>query len=120
MKKNYLIATAANSSALFLPFEIRQALNLTPGKGYNIEVKNNSIVFTDPVAARRAAWIENWFNRYCLDHASHINTMGDITAVELYGEIGISKPSRGDKYDEKTGIAVAYAKAIGVDIPEYI
>lgn len=117
MKKNYVIGT---SISIFLPEEVCEALKLERGKAYEVEVKDNSIVFTDPVPARRRGWIDKWFNRYRFDKAAHMNTMGNITAVELYGKVGISKPSKGDKYDEKTGIAVAYAKAHGAEIPNYI
>lgn len=119
MKKNYHVGMG-NPTAIFLPSEIREALNLKQGKDYEIEIKNNSIIFTDSIAAKRTAWIDKWFNRYRFDFAVHMNTMGSITAVELYGKVGISKPCNGDKYDKKTGIAVAYAKARSVDIPEYI
>ena len=120
MKKNYHIGMTSPTTAMYLPAEIREALNLKQGGEYEIEVKDNSIIFTDPITAKRAAWIDRWFDRYRFDRAAHMNTMGKITAVELYGEIGISKPSHGDKYDEKTGIAVAYAKAHGAAIPKYI
>ena len=120
MKKNYLIGTALSTTAIYLPVEVREALKLKPDEEYELEVKDNSIVFTDPATARRRKWIDTWFNRYRFDKAAHMNTMGNITAVELYGEVGISKPSPTDKYDEKTGIAVAYAKAHGADIPKYI
>lgn len=120
MKKNYYIGTSDSCRVIFLPSEVREALNLKQGKDYEIEVKNNSITFVDTVAAKRTAWIDRWFDRYRFDRAAHMNTMGNITAVELYGKVGISKPCKGDKYDEKTGIAVAYAKAHSADIPKYI
>lgn len=119
MKKNYHVGMG-NPTAIFLPEEVRETLKLKQGEDYEVEVKDNSIIFTDPATARRRKWVDTWFNRYRFDTAAHMNTMGNITAVERYGEVGISKPSPADKYDEKTGIAVAYAKAHGANIPEYI
>ena len=119
MKKNYHIGMG-NPTAIFLPGEIRETLKLKQGKDYEVEVKDNSIIFIDPVTAKRTAWIDKWFNNYRFDKAALMNTMGDITAVETRGKVGISKPCGGDKYDEKTGIAVAYAKARGAEIPKYI
>lgn len=119
MKKNYHVGIS-NPTAIFLPFEVREALNLKQGKDYEIEVKDNSIIFTDPITAKRQEWIDYWYDKFRFNSAAHMTTMNNITAVETYGQIGISKPSRGDKYDKKTGIAVAYAKTCGADIPKYI
>ena len=105
---------------MLLPTAIQNALHLKCGGEYAVEINGNSITFTDSVAVKRAAWIEKWSDRWYRDCNVHTGFMGNITAVELYGEIGISKPSHGDKYDRKTGIAVAYAKASGADIPDYI
>lgn len=45
-----------------------------------------------------------------------------VVAVEKHGSIKIAKsrPVNGDKFDLKTGVAVAYAKAIGAYVPDFI
>lgn len=45
-----------------------------------------------------------------------------IAAVVVRGkvELGISRPAHGDKYDERVGKAVAFAKAMGEHIPSYV
>ena len=88
----------------------------------SMEVQGNKLIVTveNSDKRKREKWVDKWFNRYRFDAAAHMNTMGNITAVERYGEVGISKPCKGDKYDEKTGIAVAYAKVHGANIPKYI
>ena len=74
---------------------------------------------------RREHWIEGryaeYLNRYDTDHL----VVGKRTIVATYDEyhgmrIGTSYPIHNDEYDAKTGIAVAYAKAIGIAIPDYI
>ena len=34
--------------------------------------------------------------------------------------MGTARPVHGDKFDKAVGIAVAYAKAIGIQVPDYI
>ena len=74
---------------------------------------------------QREHWIEMWYaeylNRYDTDHL----VVGKRTIVATYDDyngmrIGTSYPIHNDEYDAKTGIAVAYAKAIGIAIPDYI
>lgn len=110
-----------NSLAL-VPDHICKKLGITPDSKISMEVQGNKLIVTvdNSDQRKREKWIDKWFDRYRFDTAAHMNTMGNITAVELYGQVGISKPSPIDKYDEKTGIAVAYAKAHGASIPKYI
>ena len=105
-----------------IPVRIRSQLGMKGNSHISMEIEGDRIMITplDSDKRKREKWIDTWFNRYRFDKAAHMNTMGNITAVELYGQVGISKPSPIDKYDEKTGIAVAYAKAHGADIPKYI
>ena len=74
---------------------------------------------------QREHWIEMWYaeylNRYDTDHL----VVGKRTIVATYDDyngmrIGTSYPIHNDEYDAKTGIAVAYAKAIGIAIPDYL
>ena len=76
-------------------------------------------------AKRRMDWIINHY-WCCVGHpnaAVHIS--GQRTIVAIYSKydgvkIGTAYPINGDTYDHDTGIAVAYAKAIGEHIPNYI
>lgn len=74
---------------------------------------------------QRERWIETYYSNYLNRYDTTYLTVGNRTIVstydELYGvRIGTSYPIHGDEYDVKTGIAVAYAKAIGIEIPDYI
>ena len=56
---------------------------------------------------------------------AHIKFCKDVTIFIRHWEnndddIGVAAPRHGDKYDRKTGIAVAYAKAMGEAVPDYI
>lgn len=69
---------------------------------------------------------KEWVYRYSTDayhYGNHIvvgNTV--VVAVEKNGSIEIAKtsPINGDKFDLDTGVAVAYAKAIGLRVPDFI
>ena len=70
---------------------------------------------------------QNWICRYAQEayhHGNHevINGNSVVVAVYQNGHIvmGKSTPIKGDKFDLDTGVAIAYAKAVGVCIPDFI
>ena len=70
----------------------------------------------------RKEWIYRYSNE-AYHYGNHIvvgNTV--VVAVEKNGSIEIAKthPINGDKFDLDTGVAVAYAKAIGLRVPDFI
>lgn len=74
---------------------------------------------------QREHWIEMWYAEYLNRYDTDCLVVGKRTIVATYDEfngmrIGTSYPIHNDEYDAKTGIAVAYAKAIGIAIPDYI
>jgi hypothetical protein len=74
---------------------------------------------------QREHWIEMWYAEYLNRYDTDCLVVGKRTIVATYDEcngmrIGTAYPIHNDKYDAKTGIAVAYAKAIGIAIPDYI
>ena len=74
---------------------------------------------------QREHWIEMWYAEYLNRYDTDSLVVGKRTIVATYDEyngmrIGTSYPIHGDEFDAKTGIAVAYAKAIGIAIPDYI
>ena len=119
MKTTYKVSNSI-SNMLLLPPAIQNALHLKCGGEYAVEINDNSITFVDINKQLREAWIDRWYKRAMGDPAAYMTQMNDITVVEHYHVIGISKPCKGDKYNKKIGIAVACAKAHGFDIPEYI
>lgn len=75
--------------------------------------------------ARRVEWIHNHYWGFVGHPNASIQTIGKRTIVALYDRydgvhIGTAYPINGDEYDGNTGIAVAYAKAMGERIPDYI
>jgi hypothetical protein len=71
---------------------------------------------------RREEWVYRYSNE-AYHYGNHIvvgNTV--VVAVEKNGSIEIAKtsPINGDKFDLDTGVAVAYAKAIGLRVPDFI
>lgn len=74
---------------------------------------------------QREHWIEMWYAEYLNRYDTDCLVVGKRTIVATYDEyngmrIGTAYPIHSDEFDARTGIAVAYAKAIGVAIPDYI
>jgi len=73
----------------------------------------------------RAQWISDFYCMYMAHpNASH-RRIGDITVVSFYHRhsgihMGTARPIKGDVFNERTGIAVAFAKANGYGVPDYI
>jgi len=72
---------------------------------------------------------QKWIDGYYFTFINHPNAtaiqMGDTTIVAAYARntgmhIGTAKPVHGDVFNREVGIAVAYAKAFGDTIPDYI
>ena len=62
---------------------------------------------------------------YSGDHLAHLKFCKDATIfirhwINTDDDVGVAAPRHDDKYDRKTGIAVAYAKAMGEAVPDYI
>ena len=76
-------------------------------------------------AIKRKEWIDLWYTEFVNRYDTVAITRGELNIVATFDEyngqrIGTAYPIKGDKFDSKTGIAVAYAKAIGIAIPDYI
>lgn len=72
----------------------------------------------------RAAWVDRHYDYFICDRAS-FRCAGDVVVVAVVNRdstlsMATARPVKGDIYDEKTGIAVAYAKCIGHTIPDFI
>lgn len=76
-------------------------------------------------AAKRGQWVREMLDKYLRHPYSAYMQIGEITVVSTYNHyeglcIGKARPVNDDKYDLEIGIAVAFAKAIGAPIPDYI
>ena len=78
---------------------------------------------------RKAAERQKWVDGYYYAFINHPNAtaiqVGDTTVVAAYARntgmyIGTAKPVHGDVFNREVGIAVAYAKAFGGQIPDFI
>jgi len=72
----------------------------------------------------RQDWVNKWYERAMMAAENwdifikHCKQSTFICTCDC--EIASSAPRHGDKYDYKTGIAVAYAKVMDEPIPDYI
>ena len=72
---------------------------------------------------------QKWINHYLYRFLSHPNStsiqVNETIVVAFYERntgmhISTAKPIQGDVFDMEVGVAVAYAKAVGDKIPDYI
>lgn len=71
----------------------------------------------------RYEWISRYMELFRVNHGEYTRVGDTIVAVAYRGwsiAIGKSTPINGDVFDLNTGIAVAYAKALGDRIPDFI
>ena len=79
----------------------------------------------DQRVKRRKDWITNHYWGFMGYPHATVHTCEKRTIVAIYNrydgvKIGTAYPINGDVYDHETGVAVAYAKALGERIPDYI
>lgn len=80
----------------------------------------------EAMKTKREQWVRTMIKRYLYHSHTASKQIGKITIVSVYDDyygspsIGTSRPINNDKYDKDVGIAVAFAKAIGEPIPNYI
>ena len=68
-------------------------------------------------------WISYYMELFRANRGEYTRVGDTIVAVAYRGwsiSIGKSTPVYGDKFDLNTGIAVAYAKALGEQVPDFI
>lgn len=88
------------------------------------EIANNAI------AKAKADWVKSMTEDFYADEKKNPLNIGAIgvgnTIIVAYADsvdeplIGVAKCNPNDSYDREVGIAIAYARAIGEDIPDYV
>ena len=79
----------------------------------------------DQQVKRRKDWIDKHWIAFLSHPNAAVHVSGKRTIVAIYNryegvKIGTAYPINGDEFNSETGIAVAYAKACGESIPDYI
>ena len=74
---------------------------------------------------RRKEWIDAHWLAFLAHPNATVHISKNLTIIAIYDhcngiKIGTAYPINGDVYDHKTGVAVAYAKALGEPIPSII
>ena len=74
---------------------------------------------------KRAQWVRQMCDNYLRHPNATCMQIGEITVVSVYSRygglrIGRARPVNDDKYNVDVGIAVAFAKACGETVPDYI
>lgn len=88
------------------------------------EIANNAI------AKAKADWVKSMTEDFYADEKKNPTSIGAIgvgnTIIVAYADsvdeplIGVAKCNPTDSYDREVGIAIAYARAIGEDVPDYV
>ena len=88
------------------------------------EIANNAI------AKAKTDWVKSMVEDFNADEKKNPTSIGAIgvgnTIIVAYADsvdeplIGVAKCNPTDSYDREVGIAIAYARAIGEDIPDYV
>lgn len=72
---------------------------------------------------KRTTWVNKYYHQYQLSIANS-RRIGETTVVAVKWmngiRMGVATPTNGDEFDVHTGIAVAYAKACGERIPDFV
>ena len=76
-------------------------------------------------AAERTAWVQRLHELYLCHPNATCMQIGEITVVSVYDRynglyMGKARPVNGDEYNAEVGVAVAFAKACSVPIPNFI
>ena len=74
---------------------------------------------------QRDRWVGGYYCAFCNNPNARVVHVGETTVLALWSRnLGLRMetaiPVRGDAFDYNTGIAVAYAKAVGDKIPDFI
>ena len=74
---------------------------------------------------KRARWIKETSLMFLGHSNATVVRAGDTIVVAIYSSyyglrMGKATPVKGDSFDKQTGVAVAFAKACGETIPDYI
>ena len=88
------------------------------------EIANNAI------AKAKTDWVKSMVEDFNADEKKNPTSIGAIgvgnTIIVAYADsvdeplIGVAKCNPTDNYNREVGIAIAYARAIGEDIPDYV
>lgn len=73
----------------------------------------------------RDRWIGGYYCAFLNTPNASVVHVGETTVLALWSRalglrIGTATPVHGDVFDHNTGVAVAYAKAVGDKIPDFI
>jgi hypothetical protein len=72
---------------------------------------------------RRKDWISSMVREFSLRAGSYVKMDTTVVVVIKWNgavRVGKTTPTRNDKFDLDTGVAVAYCKAIGLRVPDFI
>ena len=132
-RKTGIVRRIDDLGRVVIPKEIRRKLNIREGDPFEITYTNDGGVFfrkylTDE--EKREKWADEILSHKRQKEKSNFTfsvnfirnftflTMVSWDSRNIYNSCAICSPQ--DKFDERVGIAVAYARMFDIEIPEYI
>ena len=95
-----------------------------------ITIMNAKGIANNAIAKAKADWVNSMTEDFYADEKKNPLNIGAIgvgnTIIVAYADnvdeplIGVAKCNPTDSYDKEVGIAIAYARAIGEDVPDYV
>ena len=87
-------------------------------------------IMNNVLAQAKADWVKSMTEDFYADEKKNPTEIGAVglgnTIIVVYGDsideplVGVAKCNPNDKHDREIGIAIAYARAIGQPIPDYV
>lgn len=125
--KTMKVNNYACENDISIPTSFIRSIGAKPGLNkIKIELnadKTLTIKVYDERAEKRKKWVDEMVartQRWNTTFKFHKDTTIAAVIVGSSVNIGISRPAHGDEYDRRVGKAVAFAKAMGESIPNYI
>lgn len=91
---------------------------------------NAKEIAKNAIAQAKADWVKSMTEDFYADEKKNPLCIGAVgvgnTIIVAYADnvdeplIGVAKCNPSDRYDREIGIAIAYARAIGEDVPDYV
>ena len=130
---NSIIKRVDDLGRIGIPREIRRKLSIEEGAAFEIYVSGENIILqkTSTEAEKRKKWIQQMFHeKRLMERKKGYNFQSFVvqnnTILFMFNWekrdffASWATCASEDKFDKRTGIAVAFARMMGIDIPEYI
>lgn len=131
MKNSEIIRRIDDLGRIVIPKEIRRSLQVKEGTPFEITVDENGNIILTPYLTK-AEKLNRWMDTVLITmnrdldevefyfHGSAIVCVREDKYQFLSNSVGIAVCSPNDDYDEKIGKCIAYSRAAGMLLPDFL